>query len=72
MNIHMSSALHRPPAAEKKCSKKVSFPEMTGMRNLISFYWLVVPTALGPISSCRTSETDGKTPGGNVCSCPKR
>ena len=28
--------------------------------------------ALGPISSCRASETNGNEPGGNVCAYPER
>ena len=49
---------------------KASSPEMTGMQNL--FLSTVAPTALGPISSCRASETNGKQPGENVCACPER
>ena len=35
----------------------ISFSEVTGMQNLI--FNQVAPTALGPISSCRASETNG-------------
>ena len=40
INIHISFPLHRTPAANKSiCVRKVSFPEMTEMRNLMLFYF---------------------------------
>ena len=36
----------------------------------VVFLFVVAPTALGLISSCRPSETHGQKPGGNICACP--
>ena len=52
-------SLHRPTVAKIifQSSNRV-FSETTGMRNLI-LYFQVAPTALGPMPSCRASETNG-------------
>ena len=42
-----------------QCLPKIFFSEMMGMQNLLSFSFLVDPTALGPSSSCTASETHG-------------
>ena len=56
MNIHISSPLHRPPAAKiQVVCKKMSFPKTTEMRNHI-LYFQVAPTALGPVHRVERQE----------------
>ena len=60
INIHVSSPLHRPPAGNIRFMFKGVNSRNDVDAKPVCFFVKVAPTALGPISSCRASETNGE------------